>query len=67
MLSFLLSDENLSLYCGFAYTFLFCFLQIDVFEQQFRSISKIDFMEKFINEVKTKQNKDTLGSLVGGN
>lgn len=27
--------------------------QIDVFEQQLRSISKIDFMERFLSEVKT--------------
>lgn len=26
-------------------------LQIDVFEQQLRSISKIDFMERFLSEV----------------
>lgn len=32
--------------------FLYLF-QIDIFEQQFRSISKIDFMERYISEVKT--------------
>lgn len=30
-----------------------CLFQIDVFEQQLRSISKIDFMERFLSEVKT--------------
>lgn len=30
-----------------------CSFQIDVFEQQLRSISKIDFMERFLSEVKT--------------
>lgn len=27
-------------------------LQIDIFEQQFRSISNIDFMERYLNEVR---------------
>lgn len=30
-----------------------CF-QIDIFEQQFRSISKIDFMERYLSEVRTR-------------
>lgn len=29
--------------------------QIDIFEQQFRSISKIDFMERYLSEVKKKK------------
>lgn len=29
------------------------YLQIDMFEQQFRSISKIDFMERYITEVRS--------------
>lgn len=33
--------------------------QIDIFEQQFRSISKIDFMERYLSEVKNQnQNPD---------
>lgn len=28
-----------------------CVFQIDIFEQQFRSISKIDFMERYLSEV----------------
>lgn len=36
-----LSDSSLNLF------------QIDIFEQQFRSISKIDFMERYLSEVKT--------------
>lgn len=29
-----------------------CLFQIDIFEQQFRSISKIDFMERYLSEVR---------------
>lgn len=32
-----------------------CLFQIDIFEQQFRSISKIDFMERYLSEVKKKK------------
>lgn len=34
-----------------------CLFQIDIFEQQFRSISKIDFMERYLSEVKKKRSK----------
>lgn len=34
-------------------TDVFYLFQIDIFEQQFRSISKIDFMERYLSEVKT--------------
>lgn len=36
-------------------TWCFYWFQIDIFEQQFRSISKIDFMERYLSEVKKKK------------